>query len=210
MARAASQGKRHRHSPRSLWSAGLGSGDSLLALQYQIGESTDEGPPRREVRDRDKQVLANSCALCRGHCCRFGKGHAFIKVETIVRYMQEHPAERPRDVFDAYASRIRQRAFEDSCVYHGPDGCALPREMRDRTCNRYLCDGLHDLLDQREQSDSERAVAVAVGDYDHPIDFDAPGVTYARPAVVSGDALQTGDELTPGRGLPDEGQEDSI
>ena len=34
-----------------------------------------------------------------------------------------------------------------SCVYHGADGCALPRALRSDTCNRYFCEGLQRVRD---------------------------------------------------------------
>jgi hypothetical protein len=45
----------------------------------------------------------------------------------------------------AYVARVPAATVPGSCVFHGADGCGLPREMRSDTCNRYLCDGLVEL-----------------------------------------------------------------
>jgi hypothetical protein len=56
--------------------------------------------------------------------------------------MEQHPGQRPREVLEAYLSRVGNKTFEGSCIFHQPGGCSLPREMRSDTCDRYFCSGL--------------------------------------------------------------------
>ena len=45
-------------------------------------------------------------------------------------------------MIDDYLSRIPDVAHQDSCIFHGADGCALPRELRSDVCNNFECNGL--------------------------------------------------------------------
>ena len=126
-----------------------------------------------ELSPSQLAILGNGCAVCRGHCCFQGRGHAFIHVDTILGYMQRHPDQRPRDVLEAYVSRIGPKAYEDSCVYHAENGCTLPRDMRSKVCNGYLCKGLDEILDQLQDSSPEVFV-ISVSDYDRDESGDPP------------------------------------
>jgi hypothetical protein len=127
-------------------------------------------------------ILGNGCAVCRGHCCLQGRGHAFLHVDTVLGYMQRHPEQRPRDVLEAYVSRIGPKAYEDSCVYHAETGCTLPRDMRSKVCNGYLCKGLHEMLVQLQDSSPEVFV-ISVSDYDRDASAD-PSCPSTRVAVI--------------------------
>ncbi len=107
-------------------------------------------------------VLGRACASCKGHCCRNGGDHAYIKPDTIRRYLAEHPGQRPRQVLDAYLSRLGNRTYEKSCIFHGTDGCALPRELRSDTCNRHFCDGLRAFQRQHDPSGPVRGFFLSV------------------------------------------------
>jgi hypothetical protein len=87
-------------------------------------------------------VLGRVCAFCQGWCCRSGGDHAYLTVDTLRRYLAAHPGRRPRDVLADYLGRVGHKTYRGSCVYHGPAGCGLPREMRSDTCNDYYCTGL--------------------------------------------------------------------
>lgn len=127
-------------------------------------------------------ILGNGCAVCRGHCCFQGRGHAFLYVDTVLGYMKRHPDLRPRDVLEAYVSRIGPKAYEDSCVYHAETGCTLPRDMRSKVCNGYLCKGLKEILDQLQDSSPEVFV-ISVSDYDRDDSRD-PSCPSTRVAVI--------------------------
>ena len=88
---------------------------------------------------------ARTCAVCRGVCCATGGKDAYIKKETILRYMHRHPDQKPKQVLAAYMDCLGKKIFIDSCVYHTDIGCSLPRDMRSDTCNEFLCDTLIEL-----------------------------------------------------------------
>jgi hypothetical protein len=89
-----------------------------------------------------RSVLRNACAICRGSCCINGGDHAYIKVETLLRYMHQHPELQQHQVLEEYLSCLSKKTYEDSCIYHTKFGCALPRDMRAETCNSFACEGL--------------------------------------------------------------------
>lgn len=123
--------------------------------------AADTRPPAESPDNKSMSVLGNACATCGGDCCRQGGDHAFIRVETIVGFMDRRPELRPRHVLQAYMSRLGHKTYDESCVYHGRAGCVLPREMRSQVCNEYLCQGLHQVLDQLPESPQDRTFVVA-------------------------------------------------
>ncbi len=108
-------------------------------------DSHKEGIFRGEAMEDAYPLEAKACAVCRGVCCNTGGKNAYIKKETILRYMSEHPDEKPGHVLAAYMEHLGEKTFMDSCVYHTETGCCLPRSMRSDTCNEFLCDSLIEL-----------------------------------------------------------------
>jgi hypothetical protein len=88
---------------------------------------------------------AQACSVCRGVCCNTGGKNAYIKKETILRYMSGHPGQTPGHLLDEYMEHTGKKTFVNSCVYHTKTGCCLPRIMRSDTCNEFLCDTLIEL-----------------------------------------------------------------
>lgn len=86
-----------------------------------------------------------TCSICRGVCCNTGGKNAYIKKETILRYLSEHPDQTQGQVLAAYMAYLGKKTFANSCVYHTKTGCCLPRAMRSDTCNEFLCDTLIEL-----------------------------------------------------------------
>ena len=99
---------------------------------------------RAAVNEFPFEALA--CSICRGGCCK-GKEHAFLKKDTILRYLSMHPDYNFGQVLDAYMARLPENSFEGSCVNHAQTGCTLPRHMRSSVCNDYLCERLSKLRD---------------------------------------------------------------
>ena len=87
-------------------------------------------------------LLGQACACCRGFCCRGGGDHAYLKVETFRRYLATHPELDAADLPAVYLDAVGSRTYENSCLYHQADGCALPRDLRAAICNRYFCAAL--------------------------------------------------------------------
>lgn len=118
-----------------------------------ITEAMVSGPPAKASGDgitaehygADLPDLAKACATCRGFCCRTGGDRAWIDANTVRRFMAGSPTLRPRDVLRVYLAHVPLRTFRYSCVYHGEQGCALPRVMRADICNTFECAGLQQL-----------------------------------------------------------------
>lgn len=95
-----------------------------------------------------ERLVGQACSTCRGWCCRFGAiQNAFVDVATIQRYRIHHPLAGPAEILAAYLKHCAEERFAGSCVYHGVNGCTLPKAMRGSTCNRFLCDGLQTLIE---------------------------------------------------------------
>ncbi|MGH8664107.1 MAG: hypothetical protein ACREUX_07550 [Burkholderiales bacterium] len=85
-------------------------------------------------------VGAPVCSACRGFCCSFGgERFAFLDRTTLDRYAASNPGISPNEIVAAYVSRVPERAYKDSCLYHSRRGCVLPRSMRAALCNEYQC-----------------------------------------------------------------------
>jgi hypothetical protein len=85
---------------------------------------------------------------------------AYLDAATLLRYRYHHPDSTIGSITTDYVSRIATERYAESCMYHGPQGCVLPRSMRASDCNRYLCDGLV-LIAQRLCEEPEVALYVA-------------------------------------------------
>lgn len=87
-------------------------------------------------------VFGAGCSACRGYCCRTGGVKAFLNEQTLQRFAASNPSLDRSETVHAYVSRLPERSMKDSCVFHGEQGCTLPRNMRAAICNTYHCDSL--------------------------------------------------------------------
>lgn len=126
------------------------------------GTRSPEAPPFSQAEDtancRDEivPILRAGCAVCRGRCCGQGGDHAFLTVALFLRFRAQHPQATPEDVYREYDSRLAERTYEDSCVYHQEQGCGLPRDLRPDICNSFECVELDEL--RREAPASGEAI----------------------------------------------------
>ena len=130
-------------------------GDHLVQLIAEAQEKRNGSPGGRQgdgtpavPADADSKpppILEDACATCQGYCCVRGGDRAYLDVETILRYRDEHPELQAPKVLAGFLSRVQESTCEDSCVYHGENGCSLPRHMRSTTCNGFECRGLRRL-----------------------------------------------------------------
>ncbi|MHC4471236.1 MAG: hypothetical protein ACYTDY_16690 [Planctomycetota bacterium] len=120
-------------------------------------EATEPEPPPHTAEPAT--FLQRICAACEGECCHRGGTHAFITSEMIRGAMADRDV-TPEKVHEAYASRLPERTFEGSCVYHTGSGCALPRDMRAVICNTFECKGL-DEARRRHEDGGRRAFVVS-------------------------------------------------
>ena len=118
----------------------------LRALLDAPGSDVDAAPTPGEVRPADAAdaapapVGAPVCKACRGFCCSYGgKYFAFLDRATLDRHASANPGISADALVAAYVSRVPDRAYKDSCLYHSHRGCVLPRAMRAGLCNEYQC-----------------------------------------------------------------------
>ncbi len=87
----------------------------------------------------DDASLGAVCRTCRGACCKAGENHAFLTRAVLSRVKKERRFATDASLLESYLDQVPTLARRGSCIYHGADGCALPRTMRSETCNRFLC-----------------------------------------------------------------------
>lgn len=109
--------------------------------------TSDPAPGHPDRPASSAQPARQLCGWCSGRCCRFGSDSgAYIDAAVLLRWVRQHPGTTLDDAVSAYASSQAALHVRDSCVYHGAQGCVLPRDMRAGTCNAYACDGLRLVL----------------------------------------------------------------
>jgi len=107
-------------------------------------------------------ILRNACAICRGSCCINGGDHAYLKVETFLRCMHQHPEMQQHQVLEEYLSCLPKKTYEDSCIYHAEFGCALPRHLRGEACDSFACEGLVEIEKHAIDTKSNRFFIAAM------------------------------------------------
>ena len=142
-------------------------------VRASFKNSTDP-PIERPVEDHG-EVLEPEIArqagrargTCRGWCCRNARHTAaYIDVATIQRYRCAHPEAIMDEILAHYVSFIASKPYTESCVYHGEKGCALPGTMRSLVCDRYLCEGLMNLVVRlRSEDPGISCIAATQGDH---------------------------------------------
>ncbi len=134
--------------------------DQLVTLAF-----TDDRPVPQTERDGEEPenpLTVAACATCAGQCCTLGApAYAFLTVETIQRFRQRNPGTTGAEVAAHYLGRLPERSVEESCVYHGEHGCALPRTERSDVCNRYHCGPLIQLGRRFDELGTSKALIVA-------------------------------------------------
>ena len=107
----------------------------------------------------DAAVVRAGCATCQGFCCKGGGDHAYIDDRTMYRVRRDNPDLDAAAIIGLFLSRLAPRAYRDSCLFHGPDGCTLGRPLRAELCNAYYCDGLKDFLKRTDAPEQVRIIA---------------------------------------------------
>lgn len=118
----------------------------LRHLRNIIKEATEpapsSSPPTPELPMRLRVIASAACAACGGHCCSRGAEHAYLDDTTIRRVAATRPPLTSRTIARLYREHLPETSFAGSCVFHAPQGCALPRELRADLCNRFYCNPL--------------------------------------------------------------------
>jgi hypothetical protein len=81
-------------------------------------------------------VARAACSLCKGWCCRNGEDNAFLDETTMASVRCARSALNVRAVLRLYVERVPEVGYEDSCIFHGKQGCTLDRSLRSDVCNR--------------------------------------------------------------------------
>jgi hypothetical protein len=131
-------------------SAGIASGPAHAAAENRIGD--------------EAAASGRACATCGGRCCQPGREHAFQTTADIRRYMAAHPRAHPQQLLEAYLSRLPDRSYQDSCVYHAEIGCVLPHEMRSQTCKAFQCEEIEEFRNGLREPSFRGGIAVAICD----------------------------------------------
>jgi len=133
--------------------------DELLSEESLVVESAIEQAD--ELTPRAQQVTAAGCSTCRGFCCRRGGDSAYIKADTIARIRQTHSSLTSDALAAVYLNAVPDVGAVGSCIFHGEQGCTLPRDFRADICNQYFCGPLTTWLERAGQN-TEAAVALIV------------------------------------------------
>jgi hypothetical protein len=88
----------------------------------------------------EANLLGKACATCMGSCCKLGKTDAFVDYPSLQHFLASQVSEQ--EITALYSDYFLTQSYQDSCVFKGNKGCALPRELRSFTCNNFLCDGV--------------------------------------------------------------------
>jgi hypothetical protein len=115
---------------------------ALRALRTMKNPEHSFSPLRPEPEGFAGRVARTACSLCKGWCCRNGEDHAFLDKRTMARVRCARLALDVRSVLRLYVERVPEVGYEDSCIFHGKQGCTLDRSLRSDVCNSYFCGGL--------------------------------------------------------------------
>ena len=115
---------------------------TLRALRMMKDPEYSVSPLRPEPEGFAARVARTACSLCKGWCCRNGKDHAFLDEGTMARVRRASLALDVPAVLRLYIERVPEVGYEDSCIFHGKQGCTLDRSLRSDVCNSYFCGGL--------------------------------------------------------------------
>ena len=110
----------------------------------------------------EESMSGQLCTMCGGGCCVRGGDAAYLTAETMQRVMATQINPEGVELLERYMSLLPQESTDGSCIYHGAAGCALPRELRSDTCNRYCCASLIELISAFGQSDGSETVALVL------------------------------------------------
>lgn len=116
------------------------------------------------------------CGICAGGCCTLGAEHAYLTPAAMRAIMGKDHALTDAAIVAAYLARVPRRSQANSCINHASGGCALPREMRSGTCNRYTCKSLATLHQAQREPEGLKTVIVIRRRFDHwrRLDSDEP------------------------------------
>lgn len=99
-------------------------------------------PPELAERAAASAMPGRLCGMCGGGCCTRGGEHAYLTAATVRALREQQPDLSEAAIVQTYLDLLPPKSQGDSCINHTSAGCALPRELRSTTCNRYACEAL--------------------------------------------------------------------
>ena len=124
-------------------------------------EETPE-PPSPLPLPGERALLIQACTTCRGSCCQLGDTKAYLGVETLLRFLNQHPHQSAEEAVAQYESHLPEHSYDGSCVYHSERGCGLPTELRSDTCNNFYCRGLRAFFSGEEGPTQQQGIALSL------------------------------------------------
>jgi hypothetical protein len=138
----------------------------LHALAAQDGATEAEPAALPPAAGPPARLDVQACSWCQGRCCRFGRGeHAFLEVGHLRLWQDRHPGTSLAEAAQAYIDHLPAQHVDNSCAFHGAQGCALPREMRSSICNQHVCLAL-DEIQQLRAAEPDRELILVMGNRD--------------------------------------------
>lgn len=93
--------------------------------------------------EKEAELLGNACATCMGACCGYAKTHAYLDYPSLKHILaSQEPELSEQELVELYQAHFPEQSYQDSCVFLGLKGCALPKELRSFICSNFLCDSL--------------------------------------------------------------------
>ena len=103
------------------------------------------------------------CAQCRGRCCNEGgANHAFITLPQLLRWQRREAGRTLQHAVAFFMAALPPRHTQHSCLYHGPQGCGLPREDRAEICNSHACNSLQQMRGVLREEPAAAFAAVTI------------------------------------------------
>ncbi len=80
------------------------------------------------------------CSTCQGYCCKQGADrNAFLTAGELVEIRARRPDMDAKALIAFYEAALPEASVEGACVYQGPLGCVLSRDVRSSVCNTFHC-----------------------------------------------------------------------
>ncbi|MCK0148474.1 hypothetical protein MWU54_00425 [Marivita sp. S6314] len=166
---------------------------TVIDKSFDAADDPDDLPrpdedPDYATRRKDEQpepfVYNAACIACQGDCCTLGGDrHGFLTEETMHYIRWTHPTKSRDDILEMYRSYYPEASTKNSCVYHGAQGCTLPRHLRADICNTFQCPSRRALIANHARKPRNGAVVAGLSE-DHADDPSA-GAQYLRVVSVS-------------------------
>jgi hypothetical protein len=156
-----------------------------LEADAPAGDASNKDYSIRQTQEQAESAALNAtCIACQGDCCTQGASRkAFLTKDTIEYLYWRNETLTPEDIVQTYLSFLPGESVVSSCVYHGSQGCVVPREYRADICNSFQCTFRVSLQQELDAKKANQAIVAGVA-YDHTDDPEE-GSAYLRLVSVT-------------------------